>query len=372
MKTEKFLDVVKQLGHIYPNAEVYATDTDSAEGTFETMYLETRIDTEKKIIWVIFDAEDGSPIKLKGLISDLEQAVANYPGCDIVFEDCFRGKNTFETYFSTFNIDEDDNTIEIQLDADRTYNALDNINADALRMKYHAIKRAGNILCAYCERNDCESCVVRLLVDCAAREFGIDLTGVHQEEDDDSERYRLDLIDPDDEKKSMLYLFYDSYESAEQAAKAIAEHPGDQTVKDFRITDTKTGKIWESNIEQYREHHGDTAEPKNEDCNTYRESEYNDNGIDTRTGKPFGTYFDPDEPEIEVCEYETVERFFVYDKNDDCVSDGFRFEDGAIAFANKTGNPVVKVHTYFIDSDRGGKLYPDGEPTIVWKDGRPV
>lgn len=75
---------------------------------------------------------------------------------------------------------------------------------------------------------------------------------------------------------------------------------------------------------------------------------------------------------IEICEYETAERFFVYDKNDDCVSDGFLFEDDAIAFANKTGNPVVKVHTYFIDSDRGGKLYPDGEPTIVWKDGRPV
>ena len=371
MKTEKFLDAVKQLGQIYPNAEVYATDTDSAEGTFETMYLETRVDTEKKMIWVIFDAEGGNPAKLKDLISDLEQAVANYPGCDIVFEDCFRGKNTFETYFSTFNIDEDDNTIEIQLDADGTYNALDNVNNDAMRMKYQAIKRAGNTLCAYCERNDCESRVVQLLVDCAAKECGIDLTGVHQE-DDDSERYRLDLIDPDDEKKSMLYLFYDSYESAEQAAKTIAEHPGCQVAKDFRITDTKTGKIWESNIEQYREHHGDTAEPKNEDCNTYRESEYNDNGIDTRTGKPFGTYFDPDEPEIEVCEYETVERFFVYDKNDDCVSDGFRFEDGAIAFANKTGNPVVKVHTYFIDSDRGGKLYPDGEPTIVWKDGRPV
>ena len=337
MKTEKFLDAVKQLGQIYPNAEVYATDTDSAEGTFETMYLETRIDTEKKIIWVIFDAEDGSPIKLKGLISDLEQAVANYPGCDIVFEDCFRGKNTFETYFSTFNIDEDDNTIEIQLDADGTYNALDNINTDALRMKYHAIKRAGNILCAYCERNDCESCVVQLLVDCAARECGIDPTGVHHEEDNDSERYRLDLIDPDDENKSMLYLFYDSYESAEQAAKAIAEHPGVQTVKDFRITDTKTGKIWESNIEQYRQDHVDS-----------------------------------DEPAIEVCEYETAERFFVYDKNDDCVSDGFQFKDNAIAFAYETGNPVVKVHTYFIDSDRGGKLYPDGEPTIVWKDGRPV
>lgn len=337
MKTENFLDAVKQLGQIYPNAEVYATDTDSAEGTFETMYLETRVDTEKKMIWVIFDAEGGNPAKLKDLISDLEQVVANYPGCDIVFEDCFRGKNTFETYFSTFNIDEDDNTIEIQLDADGTYNALDNINTDALRMKYQAIKRAGNTLCAYCERNDCESCVVQLLVDCAARECGIDLTGVHHEEDDASERYRLDLIDPDDEKKSMLYLFYDSYESAEQAAKAIAEHPGDQTVKDFRITDTKTGKIWESNIEQHRQNHVDS-----------------------------------DEPAIEVCEYETAERFFVYDKNDDCVSDGFRFEDDAIAFANKTGNPVVKVHTYFIDSDRGGKLYPDSEPTIVWKDGRSV
>lgn len=82
--------------------------------------------------------------------------------------------------------------------------------------------------------------------------------------------------------------------------------------------------------------------------------------------------YDDDEPAIEVCEHETAERFFVYDKDDNCVSDGFRFEDDAIAFANKTKNPVVKVHTYFIDSDRGGKLYPDGEPTITWKDGRPV
>lgn len=362
MKTENFLDAVKQLGQIYPNAEVYATDTDSTEGTFETMYLETRVDTEKKMVWVIFDAECGNTVVLKDLISDLEQVVANYPGCDIVFEDCFRGKNTFETYFSTFNIDEDDNTIEIQLDADRTYNALDNINTDALRMKYHAIKRAGNILCACCGRNDCKSRVVQLLALCSERRHH-----------NDSERYRLDLIDPDDEKKSMLYLFYDSYESAEQAAKAIAEHLGGQTAKDFRITDTKTGKIWESNIEQYREHHGDTAEPKNEDCNTYLESEYNDNGIDTRTGKPFGTYFDPDEPEIEVCEYETDQRYFVYDSEDNCVSDyGYHFEDDAIAYANRKGYPTVKIHRYFIDSNRGGKLYPDGEPVVVWQDGRPV
>ena len=70
-------------------------------------------------------------------------------------------------------------------------------------------------------------------------------------------------------------------------------------------------------------------------------------------------------------DYVTDERYFVYDKDDNCVSDGFKYEDGAIAFANSCGYPIVKIHRYYRDHTRGYKLYSDDEPEIVWKDGKP-
>ena len=74
----------------------------------------------------------------------------------------------------------------------------------------------------------------------------------------------------------------------------------------------------------------------------------------------------------EYDDYPTEERYFVYDKNDDCVSDGFQYEDGAIAFANSCGYPIVKVHRYYRDPTRGYKLYPLDSPVTVWAYGKPV
>lgn len=74
----------------------------------------------------------------------------------------------------------------------------------------------------------------------------------------------------------------------------------------------------------------------------------------------------------EYDDYPTEEKYFVYDKNDDCVSDGFQYEDGAIAFANSCGYPIVKVHRYYRDPTRGYKLYPLDNPVIVWAYGKPV
>ena len=80
------------------------------------------------------------------------------------------------------------------------------------------------------------------------------------------------------------------------------------------------------------------------------------------------------DPDIEACDYATVQRYFVYDSEDNYVNEyGFHFEDEAISYANRNGYPTVKIHRYYyIDSARSGKLYPDGEPEIVWKDGKPV
>ena len=70
--------------------------------------------------------------------------------------------------------------------------------------------------------------------------------------------------------------------------------------------------------------------------------------------------------------YPTEHRYFVYDANDNCVSDEFNFEDGAIAFANANGYSIVKIHRYYRDPNKDFKLYPDGEPETTWANGRPV
>ena len=56
---------------------------------------------------------------------------------------------------------------------------------------------------------------------------------------------------------------------------------------------------------------------------------------------------EPDETDGEYDDYPTEEKYFVYDKEDNCVSDGFNYEDGAIAYANSCGHPIVKIHRYY-------------------------
>ena len=46
------------------------------------------------------------------------------------------------------------------------------------------------------------------------------------------------------------------------------------------------------------------------------ESEYNELGIDTRTGKPFGVHYDPDTPEVEFEDEELEESSILKDEKD--------------------------------------------------------
>lgn len=71
-------------------------------------------------------------------------------------------------------------------------------------------------------------------------------------------------------------------------------------------------------------------------------------------------------------EYETNSRFYVYDAQDNVQSDGFVSLEDAIDFAAENSFPVVKEHKYYIDADRGGKLYPDGDPVVVWENGKAI
>ena len=48
-------------------------------------------------------------------------------------------------------------------------------------------------------------------------------------------------------------------------------------------------------------------------------------------------------------------RYFVYDSEDDCESDGFEHLDDAIGYAKKHNFPVVKVHNYFYDESKKNK-----------------
>ena len=81
---------------------------------------------------------------------------------------------------------------------------------------------------------------------------------------------------------------------------------------------------------------------------------------------------EPDETDGEYDNYPTECKYFVYDEEDNCVSDGFNYEDGAIAYANSQKYPIVKIHRYYRDPNRDYKLYPDGYPEVVWANGKPV
>ena len=97
------------------------------------------------------------------------------------------------------------------------------------------------------------------------------------------------------------------------------------------------------------------------------ESEYNDNGIDIRTGEPWSKNVDPDEPIYfdPDDEFEVDFRYYVYANNDDVVSDAFDFEEDAIQWAKENNYPIVKIHNYYRDTD--GQLNPDGDPEVIWE-----
>ena len=70
------------------------------------------------------------------------------------------------------------------------------------------------------------------------------------------------------------------------------------------------------------------------------------------------------ELDFDTEDYETFCRYYVYDSNDDCVSNEFTYEDDAIEWAKEHNYPTVKQHNYFYDER--GKIRPDDGPDIVW------
>lgn len=72
-------------------------------------------------------------------------------------------------------------------------------------------------------------------------------------------------------------------------------------------------------------------------------------------------------------DYGLDHRYFVYDGNDDVISNGFRYVEDAEAFCKEqAGMCVIKCHNYFIDEH--DKLRPDGDPEPVarFENGRSV
>ena len=66
----------------------------------------------------------------------------------------------------------------------------------------------------------------------------------------------------------------------------------------------------------------------------------------------------------EVDEYETDYRYYVYDSNDNVVSDAFEFDEDAIEWSKENGYPTVKIHNYYRDDS--GMLEPEGDPEVIW------
>lgn len=69
-------------------------------------------------------------------------------------------------------------------------------------------------------------------------------------------------------------------------------------------------------------------------------------------------------------EFETIERYYIYDENDNCVSDSYVYIDKAISDAETANYPTIKIHKYF--RDENDKLQPDGDPEIIWAAGEYV
>lgn len=59
---------------------------------------------------------------------------------------------------------------------------------------------------------------------------------------------------------------------------------------------------------------------------------------------------------------------FVYNDSDNVVNmSGFPDVRTALEFAEDHNYPTIKVHRYYI---KNGKHYPDGNPVVIWKEGR--
>lgn len=59
---------------------------------------------------------------------------------------------------------------------------------------------------------------------------------------------------------------------------------------------------------------------------------------------------------------------FVYNDSDNVVNmSGFPDVRTALEFAEDHNYPVIKVHRYYIEN---GKHYPDGNPVVIWKEGK--
>ena len=87
-----------------------------------------------------------------------------------------------------------------------------------------------------------------------------------------------------------------------------------------------------------------------DDCDTYNED----------TVAAVTRNYDP--------EKQTDWALFVYNDNDQVVNmSGFDHFITALEFAEKNNYPVIKVHNYYIQND---KHYPDGDPVVIWKDGK--
>ena len=63
--------------------------------------------------------------------------------------------------------------------------------------------------------------------------------------------------------------------------------------------------------------------------------------------------------------YTTDERYYVYNAENDVVSDSFEYEDDAIEWAEEHNYPTVKIHRYYRENE-DSTLDPDGEPEVIW------
>ena len=158
------------------------------------------------------------------------------------------------------------------------------------------------------------------------------------------------------------YFRATSAEAEERAKQASIENPDKVFYVKYDDVMNPSSDIKWKNGEQLTEDVFD-----NEGNYDGPESEYNDSGIDIRTGEPWGKNVDPDEPIYfdPDDEFEVDFRYYVYANNDDVVSDAFDFEEDAIAWAKENNYPIVKIHNYYRDTD--GQLNPDGDPEVIWE-----
>lgn len=63
---------------------------------------------------------------------------------------------------------------------------------------------------------------------------------------------------------------------------------------------------------------------------------------------------------------QAISRYYVYNKENECILDGYEYLDDAIECAEEHNCPTVKEHNYY--RDENDKLQPDGEPKVVWED----